>query len=240
LASIGWVMNVYELCGPTVSFLNDLKKQADQVRADQNVDDSALQAHILATESACQLTFKYWIDLCKQLNVLQPASKGRYAFDNKTVFTGLKFTGYRLDIRNRPFGNRSVTDHVVLHCELQTGKTLALSKNFLTDIDKLQARITQSGVRCRPEEVRNPENGKLIEMRYEFEATIAARVLVQPQHDTGKLSFTLDNFEGLGRWVIEFDAKAINVYLLDELAKWMVGQPSTFRTLGRVSQVIDF
>jgi hypothetical protein len=30
------------------------------------------------------------------------------------------------------------------------------------------------------------------------------------------------------------------VYLLDELAKWMVGQPSTFRTLGRVSQVIDF
>jgi hypothetical protein len=223
-----------------VSFLNDLKKQADQVRAGQNIDSAALEANIQATDSACQLIFRYWVDLCKQLNVLQPVSSGRYAFDNKTVFTDLRFSDYRSDIRKGPLFGRSVTDYVVLNCDLKTGKTLVLSKNFLTDIEKLEARIAQSGVVCRPDEIRNPDNGKLVEVRYEFEANIAARVRVQAQHETAQLGFTIDNFEGLGRWVIDFDAKAINVYLLDELAKWLVGQPNNFRSLGRVAQIREF
>lgn len=223
-----------------MSFLNDLKKQADQLRADQRVSGAALESNILATEAACQLLFKYWVDLCKQLNVLQPRSVGRYAFDNKTVFTDLCFVDYRVDIRTRPFSGRQVTDHVVLHCELRTGQALTLSKNFLTDIEKLEARIAQSGVVCRPDEIRNPDNGKLIEKRYQFEATVSARVRVQPDHENARLSFTVDNFDGLARWVLDFDAKAVNVYLLDELAKWMVGQSNTFRSLGTVSRMMEF
>lgn len=223
-----------------MSFLNDLKKQADQVRAGQHLDSAAMEANLLATESACQLIFRYWVDLCKQLNVLQPTSTGRYAFDNKTVFTDLRFSDYRADIRKTALFHQAVVDHVVLHCDLRTHKALVLNKNFLPDIEKLEARIAQSGVVCRPQEIRNPDNGKLIEMRYEFEANIAARVRVQPRHDTAQLTFTIDNFEGLAHWVIDFEAKAINVYLLDELAKWLVGQPNQFRSLGRVSQIREF
>lgn len=240
LVLAGWLIDGLMRCESTVSFLNDLKKQADRVRSDQQVDGAALEANIQATETACQVAFKYWVDLCKQLNVLQPPSTGRYAFDNKTVFGDLRFADYRADIRTRPFNGRSVTDHVVLNCELQTGQTLCLSKNFLPDIEKLEARIIQSGVVCRPEAIRNPDNGKLIEMRYEFLANIAARVRLQPQHETAQLSITVDNFEGLGRWVIDFDAATFTVSLLDELAKWLVGQPSSFRSRGRVSQMTEF
>ena len=223
-----------------MSFLNDLKKQADQLRADQTVSVATLEAHILATESACQLIFKYWVDLCKQLNVLQPTSVGRYAFDNKAVFTDLRFVDYRVDLRTRPLHGRQVTDYVVLYCDLPTGQTLNFSKNFLPDIKKLEARIAQSGVVCRPDEIRNHDNGKLVEKRYEFEATVAARIRVQPDPENARLAITVDNFDGLACWVIDFDAQAINVRALDELAKWMLGQANAFRSLGTVSQVTEF
>ncbi len=80
----------------------------------------------------------------------------------------------------------------------------------------------------------------MIEKRYQFEATVSARVRVQPDHENARLSFTVDNFDGLARWVLDFDAKAVNVYLLDELAKWMVGQSNTFRSLGTVSRMMEF
>src|SRR5260370_1301893 len=71
-----------------VSFLNDLKKQADQLRAGQGVDLAAQQSRIQATEQVCQMTFKYWVDLCSQLDVLQPLARGRYVFDSKAAFDG--------------------------------------------------------------------------------------------------------------------------------------------------------
>jgi hypothetical protein len=211
-----------------VGFLDDLKRQAGDLQARQNIDTAALERNGMLVESACKNVFQYWVDLVKQLNVINPPARARYAFDTKTVFDGLKFSGFRTDVRRKRLRGEDVTDHIALLCVLSTGQRLSMMKNFPTDIERLEARIAQSGVVCRPETVRNPETGKLIEMRYEFDADIAAGARVVPDHDNGTLEFTIQNLDGLGSVVAQFNALEIGSKRLDELAKWLVGQPHDF------------
>lgn len=212
----------------TVGFLDDLKRQAGDLQARQNTDTAALERNAMLVEAACKNVFQYWVDLVKQLNVINPPARARYTFDTKTAFDGLKFTDYRTDVRRKRLRGQEATDHIALLCVLRTGQRLSMMKNFPTDIERLEARIAQSGVVCRPETVRNPETGKLVEMRYEFDADIAAGVRVVPDHDNGTLEFTILNLDGLGSVVAQFNALEIGNKRLDELAKWLVGQPHSF------------
>jgi len=220
-----------------VSFLNDLKKQADQLRAGQGVDLAAQQARMQATEQACQMTFKYWVDLCAQLDVLQPLARGRYVFDSKAAFDGCRLTSFRPDIRKRTLNGQQVTDHVALNCDIRTGQAVSLTKDFITDIERLERRLLQGSVQCSPRQVRDPDTNKLIEVCYEFVADMQAGVRLKPDHDAATVQFTIDNLEGLGRWVIAFPAADVNVPLLDELAKWLAGQPNEFARRGKVLEL---
>lgn len=220
-----------------MSFLNDLKKQADQLRAGQGVDKAVLQARIDATEQACQIVFKYWVDLCAQLDVLQPLARGRFVFDSKVIFEGCRLASFRPDIRKRSVNGVQMTDHVALNCDIRTGQQVRLVKDFPTEIERLERRILQSGVQCIPEPLRDPETNKLIEVRYQFVADMQAGVRLKPNHDDATVQFTVDNLEGLTRWVIAFEAAQVNVPLLDELAKWIAGQPNEFARRGRVLEL---
>ncbi|RRS02675.1 hypothetical protein EIP75_18995 [Aquabacterium soli] len=144
---------------------------------------------------------------------------------------------FRPDIRKRPYQGQQVTDHVALNCDIRTGQEVQLTKNFLTDIEKLERRIQQSCVQCTPEPIRDPDTGKLIEVRYGFVADMQAGVRLKPNHDDATVRFTVDNLEGLARWVIAFEAADVTVPLLDELAKWIAGQPNDFARRGRVLEL---
>jgi hypothetical protein len=65
-------------------------------------------------------------------------------------------------------------------------------------------------------------------MRYEFDADIAAGARMVPDHDGGTLEFTVHNLDGLGSVVAQFSALEVGSQRLDELAKWLVGQPHRF------------
>jgi hypothetical protein len=217
-----------------MSFLDDLKKQADALRASQGVDVATLQARIQETETACQMVFRYWVELSKQLSVIQPETTARFVLDSRAVVEGVHLTHFRPDIRNRSVARRSITDHVSLYWDAHSGRTIDLTKDFVTDIDRLEARLHQAGIPFTPDVLRHPDTQKLIKVNYHFAADIQAQIEVTPAHDTAELTFTLNNVDGLNRWILVFAAQAISVDLLDELSKWLVGRPHQFKSHGRV------
>jgi hypothetical protein len=221
-----------------VSFLDKLKQDAEKLRSNQNLSQAERDALVLETEAACLTAFRYWVDLSKQLNVLQPAPRGRFVLDSKNTIEGLRFTQYRADIRKKGLAStQDQTDHVALYCVLASGRTLQLVKDFLPDMEKLDARLTQAGIRCQPESIRHPDTGKLQEVRYEFPADITAGVRLSPNHDDATVQFQINNLEGLVRWTVQFEARQVNTALLDELSKWLVGQPNDFVKRGKVLEL---
>ena len=111
---------------------------------------------------------------------------------------------------------------------LTSGTPVSFVKNFLPDIEQLESRLHRSGARFTSETVRNPAAAKLPEMRYEPVADFEASVLIKPDHDAGRLRFELVNLDSFETVTIDFAAFKIGSGRMEELARWIVGEPNTF------------
>jgi len=211
-----------------MGFLDDLKRQADAARNAQTTDTASLERNTALADMACKSAFQYFATLAQQLNVLRPKSQHRYTLDKRHAFDGLERCAFRADARRKPLRGAEVYDHVVLMWTLKSGQRLQLVKDFLPDIEKLEARLRQSGANVQTEAVRNPANNKLVEMRYAFDADFAASVRVTPDHDRGRVAFQIVNVDALETVSVEFPAIELGSARLDELARWLVGEPNAF------------
>lgn len=211
-----------------MGFLDQLRQQADALKAQQTHDLVASARHTALVEAACKTTFGYFHLLAEQLNVLQPTSPARFVLDRRHVFEGLRLTTFRLDARRKRVRDEELTDHIVLHWELNSGRTLELTKDFLPDIESLEPRLRQSGAQVDAEAVRDPDSARLQGMRYRLVADFRASVRVTPMHAEGRLRFDLRNVEGFETTSAQWSAIDVGSQRLDELARWLVGQPHAF------------
>jgi len=212
----------------TVGFLDDLKRQAEALKQQQTSDTAALARNTALTEAACKTVFSYFVSLAPQLDVLRPVNPARFALDRQNVFEGLRLSDFRLDSRRKRLRDEDVCDHIVLHWQLKSGRSLQLTKDFLPDMEKLESRLRQSGAEVDNEALRNPDNGKLLARRYSFVADFFGSVRMLPQHDEGRIHFRLQNLDGFESMSVDFPAIEIGSARLDELARWLVGQPHGF------------
>ena len=84
---------------PIVGLLDDLKRQAQELQSQQQTDAAALARNTALVEGACKSAFQYWLELARQLNVLQPTSPVRYVLDGRNVFEQLKMADFRRAVR---------------------------------------------------------------------------------------------------------------------------------------------
>ena len=179
-----------------MGYLEELKRQADAALAQQTQDIGALQRNALLTDSACQTTSRYFGTLARQLNVLQPVSKAVWRFDSRTSFSQLRFTDFRADSRLKKLRDEEVFDHVVLSFAAKTGTRVTIAKDFPPEIEKLEARLRQCGAHYDSEVIRDPENGRFVEKRFELLADFQSSVRLLPDHDAGRVTFHIANLDG--------------------------------------------
>lgn len=218
-----------------MSFLNDLKRQADALKTQSNEDLALLARNAALVEGACKTVWQYWLDLAQQLNVLQPVPPIRFSLDKVTALDNLKRSDFQVDARRKQHRDQEVHDHVVIHAVQKTGRTLTMRKDFPPEIERLESRLRQAGITSDTKWVRNQENGRLEEVIFTFKADVAFIARLLPDHDQGIVRFQLNNFDSLETVTAEFPAREVGSDLLDQLARWMVGHPNDF--LRRASQV---
>ena len=211
-----------------MGYLDELKRQAEEARAQQTQDIGALQRNAMVTDSACQVAARYLNTLAQQLNVLQPASKAVWRLDNRTVFNQLRFGDFRADSRMKKLRHAEVFDHVVLNFSARTGQRVTLAKDFPPEIEKLESRLRQCGANYESEVIRDPENGRFVEKRFQFVADFVSSVRLLPEHDAARIDFLIINLDGFETVRVSFPAFEVGSARLDDLARWIVGEPHHF------------
>jgi hypothetical protein len=211
-----------------VGYLDDLKRQAEEAKAKQTLDVAALDRNAMVTEAACQTAFRYLASLAQQLNVLQPTSRAVFRFDAKNVFRDLKLTAFRADSRMRRLRSSEVFDHVILGFDLKSGVRVVLAKDFPPEIERTEARLTQCSIAFHSEILKDAESGRFLEKRYEFVADFRGVVRLTPDHDSGWIQFQIVNLEGFETVTVKFPAFEVGTARLDDLARWIVGEPNGF------------
>jgi hypothetical protein len=218
-----------------MGFLDQIKQQAEAIKQKERLarQPAFHAAHTASTEGACATVTDYFSALAQQLNVLKPISTGRYVLDRANSFTDLPQTQFRVDARRKahpqPTAREAdLCDHVVMQWTMDANRSLTIEKDFISDIEKLLPKLHQCGARFDSEDVRDPGTRRLKLVRYTLEAKFLASVYVEPLHNEGLLHFKLANLDSFGNVTLKLPANQIHSGRLDELAKWIVGQPHRF------------
>ena len=223
-----------------MGYLDELKRQADEARARTSVDLAALERNSLVTDGACNAAFRYLASLAQQLNVLQPVSRAAYRFDAKNTFRNLKMSNFRCDSRQRRNRNAEIFDHVVLAFDLKTGTRVTIAKDFPPEIEKLEARLTQCAAPYTSEILTDPANGRFLEKRFDIKVEFRGAVRLLPDHDTAWIQFQIVNLEGFETVSVHFPAIEVGSQRLDELARWIVGEPNRFLDGGQNMRRVEY
>ena len=219
-----------------MGFLDELKRRAEAVRAGHNIDSATQERNTALADAACKTVFDYYMVLAKQLNVLRPRSKASYRLDHRHLCEDLQLQNFRADARRKRVHDAEVFDHVVLRWNAVGDTRYAIGKDFPPEMEQLEGRLQQGGVTFVPIALRDPDSGKLREMRYEFGADFGASALATPDHEHGRVRFELRNLDVLETVTVEFPAFEVSNARLDELAHWLLGEANQFLSGGQVQR----
>lgn len=214
-----------------MSFLQQLKQEAQRVQSQQGTAVQNLERSAESTEAACSTVWHYLADLVAQLNVIQPQARP-LSLDGKTPWPAMKLVDFRFDARKKDLRGREVTHHMGLVWRLvpqvPTDGRGRVVVNFPPDLERVEARLRAGQIVHERLEQRHPDTNKLL--AYVFEHDFAARggVTFTPVHDEGVLQWRLWGVTGLDVQTLAVPSDSVNSARLDDLAKAIVGQPSSW------------
>ena len=171
---------------------------ADAIKSGQTTDLAAAERNALdlLTEAACKTVFTYFDTLIRQLEVLKPVSKTRYALERRTVFEHLPMVDLKIDAR-RSASCAATTCMSQSPCTGGCAMAQARLRQGLPARHREDRReAAPAGAAVHAQAVRNPDNNKLQEMRCEMAVDFAFGVTVTPEHDSASLHFKVMNLDG--------------------------------------------
>ncbi len=214
-----------------MSFLNQLKSQANALQTQQTEDRSVLDANTQKTELACKTVWHYVNELTKHLNVLVPPGP-EFALDKKARWPAMKLMDFRADSRKKMLRDKEVVETISMVWQIVPLQgppvTASVSVNFPPELERVEKRLWFGGVKFDRKDIRHPEKNTLKEICFEYVTQARGYVTITPDHDNARLEFRLANTDGFAVKTITWPVEDIQTGLLDELAKLIVAQPSRF------------
>jgi hypothetical protein len=219
------------LLADLVSFLNQLKSQANALQSQRGRQQLDLEECTSQTELACRTALSYLEDLARHLNVIEPAAP-RFSLDGRTPWPAMQLKEFRVDARKKTLRNREVFDYVAIGWRIlpRIGQPVSgtVSVNFPPDLERVQSRLAMGPVRHERKEVRHPEKNTLQAIEFEYITETRGNVQITPDHDQCALAFRLLNVDGFGIRNTTWSATAIRTEVMDDLARLIVSESSGF------------
>jgi hypothetical protein len=214
-----------------MSFLNQLKSQASALQTEQTGQQINHAANTALTEAALATALQYCNDLVKQLNVIGPDGP-KLSLDSKAQWPAMKLVDFRLDARKKTLRDREVFDYIAMAWRIvpRDGAPIAgsVSANFPPDLQRIETRLAAGAVQHERVNVRHPEKNTLQAIRFDYVTEARGGVTMTADHDPAKVMFRLISPQGLEIINTSYSSGQVQVPVLDELAKLLVGQPSRF------------
>ena len=214
-----------------MSFLNQLKTQADALQSQQSNQQQNLEANTAQTEMACKTIWHYVVDLAKQLNVIAPVGP-RFTLDGKTPWPAMKLVDFRVDSRKKMLRSKEAVDYIGKGWRIvpSIGNPVGgkVEVNFPPDLQRVESRLAVGSIKHERKEIRHPEKNSLQAIRFEYITESRGNLTVTPDQDKAQIGFRLANANGFEVANTTYPASAVTTELLDEMAKLIVAQPSKF------------
>jgi hypothetical protein len=212
-----------------VGLLDDLKKQADALKA-QDVDRTeSMRSTAVAVDHALRRLFLYLNDLGKQLNVVQMPSP--FVFDLPSVgkIDGLFAKDFFCDFRSKHFIDRDYYGEVQVGYRCWSDKILTIKKGP-DDMEKFRDVLWQSNIEHKSEQFRD-ERKVITHEVFKVRCDFRVQAKIEGDHETGKIKVVTKNVNGFTLDLYNLMAQELNDQGVEEFAKYFIGRPNTWTDL---------
>jgi hypothetical protein len=216
-----------------VGLLDDLKKQADALKAQDTDKTESLRSTAVSVDHSLRRTFLYLNDLGKQLNVVQMPSP--FNFDLPTVgrIEGLIIKDFFCDFRSKHFIDKDYYGEVHVAYRCWSDKVLTIKKGP-DDMEKFRDTLWQSNIEHKSEQFRN-ERKVITHEVFKVVCDFRVQGKIEGDHETGRLKLITKNVGGFSVDLFNALASEMNDQAVEEFAKYFIGRPNNWVELNKRS-----
>jgi len=212
-----------------VGLLDDLKKQADAVKAQDTDKTESLRSSAVAVDHSLRRSFLYLNDLGKQLNVVQMPSP--FAFDLPTVgkVDGLIIKDFFCDFRSKHFIDKDYYGEVQVAYRCFTDKVITVKKGP-DDMEKFRDVLWQSNIEHKSEQFRN-ERKVITHEVFRVKCDFRVQAKIDGDHESARMKIIAKNVGGFDVDMFQLMALEMNDQAVEEFAKYFIGRPNKWEEL---------
>ncbi len=207
-----------------MGLLDDLKKQADALKAQDTDKTESLRSNAVAVDHALRRVFLYMNDLGKQLNVVQMPCPFVYKLPTVGDITELTFKDFFADFRSKHFIDKDYYGEVHLAARCASEKVLAIKKGP-DDMEKFRDILWQFNIEHKSEQFRDQRKVITHEM-FEIKCDFRVQSKIEGDHESGKLKIMAKNVGDFTIDVFQMTALEFNDKAVEEFAKYFIGRPN--------------
>ena len=218
-----------------MGLLDDLKKQADAVKAQDTDKTESLRSSAVAVDHSLRRTFLYLNDLGKQLNVVQMPSP--FAYDLPTVgkIDGLTIKDFFCDFRSKHFIDKDYYGEVHVAYRAWSDKLLTVKKGP-DDMEKFRDLLWQSNIEHKSEVFRNDRKVITHEV-FKITCDFRVQAKIEGDHENARLKIGTKNVGGFNVDLFNMLAQEMNDHAVEEFAKYFIGRPNNWVDLTKKSML---
>jgi hypothetical protein len=216
-----------------VGLLDDLKKQADALKANEVDKTESLRASAVAVDHSLRRSFLYLNDLGKQLNVVQMPSPFKFNLLTVGEIEGLVVKDFFCDFRSKHFIDKDYYGevHVAYRCASEQVLTV---KKGPDDMEKFRDILWQSNIEHKSEQFRN-ERKVITHEVFKVRCDFRVQGKIEGDHETGKLKIVTKNVGGFQVDLFNLLAQEMNDQAVEEFAKFFIGRPNKWEDVNKRS-----
>ncbi len=218
-----------------MGLLDDLKKQAETLKAQDTDKTESLRASAVAVDHALRRTFLYLNDLGKQLNVVQMPCPFTYKIPTVGDVNGLMAKDFFVDFRSKHFIDKDYYGEVHVAYRAISDKVLTVKKGP-DDMEKFRDFLWQANIEHKSEQYRN-ERKVITHEVFRIACEFRIQAKIDGDHETGKLKIVTKNVGGFEMDIFNILALEMNDHAVEEFAKFMIGRPNEWQELVKRSSL---
>ena len=219
-----------------MGLLDDLKRKAEQLQAHRSARARDFGESVVQVDEAMRHTFLYLNDLVKQLNVLNLPSPRTFDIEPGVRFEGMHLTDFFIDARKNMVLDRERYDFINLAFQQKSPQVIKVRKELPPNIARFEDNLRRAGASFEMNEIRNLRQ-MVTHADFSITCMLRAGIRISAEHDTCSLRFTIRNVERLAAFDLVFHAEDITDPLLEDCARYLLGEPNQFRAIGRYASL---
>ncbi|MGZ5034098.1 MAG: hypothetical protein ACXWAC_12945 [Usitatibacter sp.] len=212
-----------------MGLLDDLKKQADALKAQDTDKTESLRSTAVAVDHSLRRAFLYLNDLGKQLNVVQMPCPFKYNLPTVGDIEGLVVKDFFCDFRSKHFIDKDYYGEVHVAYRAFSEKIITVKKGP-DDMEKFRDILWQSNIEHKSEQFRNDRKVITHEV-FKVKLDFRVQAKIEGDHETSKLKIVTKNVGGFQVDLFNLIAAEMNDQGVEEFAKYFIGRPNKWEEI---------